>query len=83
MSNQSIQDYLSSHAFFSGLDDDFVKFLSDSARELRIEKGDVLFQQGERADKFYLLRKGQVSVQIPALMGPTLLSTVQRPQSVF
>ena len=72
MSNQSIREYLSSHGFFSGLDDDFVKFLSDSARELKIEKGDVLFQQGERADKFYLLRKGQVSVQIPALMGPTL-----------
>ena len=72
MSNQSIQDYLSTHAFFSGLDDAFMKFLSDSAAELKIEKGDVLFQQGERADKFYLLRKGQVSVQIPALMGPTL-----------
>ncbi|MFQ5545270.1 MAG: Crp/Fnr family transcriptional regulator [Acidiferrobacterales bacterium] len=72
MSNQSIADYLSTHAFFSELDDNFMKFLSDSVKELRIKKGDVLFQQGERADKFYLLRNGQVSVQVPALMGPTL-----------
>lgn len=72
MSNQSIGDYLSTHAFFSGLDDSFMKFLSNSVKELRIKKGDVLFQQGERADKFYLLRNGQVSVQVPALMGPTL-----------
>ncbi|MEE9597084.1 MAG: cyclic nucleotide-binding domain-containing protein [Acidiferrobacterales bacterium] len=72
MSNQSIEDYLSSHVFFSELDDSFMKFLSDSATELKIKKGDVLFQQGERADKFYLLRNGHVSVQVPALMGPTL-----------
>ena len=72
MSNHLIQDYLSTHAFFSGLDENFMKFLSNSATELKIEKGDVLFQQGERADKFYLLRNGQISVQVPALMGPTL-----------
>ncbi|MCH6583107.1 MAG: cyclic nucleotide-binding domain-containing protein [Gammaproteobacteria bacterium] len=72
MSNQSIEDYLPTHAFFSGLDDSFMKFLSDSATELRVKKGDVLFQQGERADKFYLLRNGHMSVQVPALMGPTL-----------
>ena len=72
MSNQSIEDYLPTHAFFSGLDDSFMKFLSDSATQLRVKKGDVLFQQGERADKFYLLRNGQMSVQVPALMGPTL-----------
>ena len=72
MGKQSIEDYLSAHTFFSGLDDDFVKFLSNSATEQRIKKGDVLFQQGGRADKFYLLRNGQVSVQVPALVGPTL-----------
>ena len=72
MNKQVIEDYLSSHVFFSGLDDSFIKFLSNSARELRIKKGDVLFKQGERADKYYLLRNGRVSVQVPALMGPTL-----------
>ena len=32
----------------------------------------VLFQQGKHADKFYLLRSGQVSVQVPALVGSKL-----------
>lgn len=72
MSKSSIEDYLSGHAFFSGLDGSFVKFLSSVATERQIKKGDVLFQQGKRADKFYLLRHGQVSVQVPALMGPVL-----------
>ncbi len=72
MSKQAIEDYLSTHAFFSGMDNSFVKFLSDSVTELQVKKGGVLFQYGKPADKFYLVRKGQVSVQVPALVGPTL-----------
>ncbi len=72
MNQQSIEDYLSNHKFFSGLDEGFVHFLSNSATETTAEKGHVLFQQGKQADKFYLLRDGQVSVHVPALMGPAL-----------
>ena len=72
MGKSSIEDYLSAHEFFSGLDPDFLKFLSSHATERQVEKGDVLFQRGERADKFFLLLSGQVSVQVPALMGPAL-----------
>ena len=69
---KSIETYLSAHSFFSGLEDDYIKFLANSAVELRIKEGDALFQQGKHADKFYLLRNGQVSVQVPAIVGPTL-----------
>lgn len=72
MSKQEIEKYLSTHAFFSGMDNSYVKFLSDSVTELQITKGSVLFQYGKPADKFYLVREGQVSIQVPALMGPTL-----------
>ncbi|NNE63268.1 MAG: cyclic nucleotide-binding domain-containing protein [Gammaproteobacteria bacterium] len=72
MSDQTIEDYLSNHPFFSGLDDNFLKFLADSATELTIKKGDVLFRQGKPADAFYLLRQGQISIQVPALVGPSL-----------
>jgi len=72
MSKQSIEGYLSNHDFFSGMDSSYLKFLSDSATEQQIKAGDVLFQYGKNADKFYLLRKGQVAIQVPALMGPAL-----------
>jgi len=68
----SIEDYLSGHGFFTGLDDGSIKFLSDRATKIRIKDGDVLFKQGEKADKFFLLRSGQMAVQVPALMGPML-----------
>lgn len=69
---QSIENYLSAHPFFSGLDGGYISFLSNSVKELRIKEGEVLFQQGKHANKFYLLRSGRVSVQVPALLGPTL-----------
>jgi CRP-like cAMP-binding protein len=72
MNKQSTEDYLSTHTFFSGLNDNFMKFLSNAVTELQIKKGDVLFKQGDSADKFFLLRKGQVSIQVPALVGPAL-----------
>ena len=67
-----IKEYLSNHAFFSGLDDSYVQFLADSVTKLKVKKGDVLFQQGKQADKFFLLRNGQISIQVPAIMGPSL-----------
>lgn len=72
MSEQTIDAYLKSHALFEGLDDAFMQILLNSASELQVKKGDLLFQQGKLADKFYILRTGQVSIQVPALVGPTL-----------
>lgn len=72
MNNQSITEYLSTHEFFSELREDFVERLCESASTLEIKKGQILFSQGERADKFYIVRNGRIAVQIPAVMGPTL-----------
>jgi CRP/FNR family transcriptional regulator, cyclic AMP receptor protein len=72
MSNQSTTAYLSTHEFFSGFSDDTLKFLYECSGMCEIKKGQVLFRQGENADKFYVVRKGRISIQMPAIMGPTL-----------
>lgn len=72
MNNESIIEYLSTHEFFSALSADIVKLLCEYANIREIKKGQILFQQGEYANKFYIVRNGRISVQIPALMGPTL-----------
>lgn len=68
----SIPEFIAGHEFFAGLSDDFVQLLAEFAVEKQVKKGEVLFQAGKPADKFYLLRSGQVSVQVPALVGPPL-----------
>ena len=72
MNNQSITEYLSAHEFFSKFSDDSLKFLCECSSTREIKKGQILFRQGEHADKFYVVRSGRISIQMPAIMGPTL-----------
>ncbi len=72
MSNSSIQDYVSKHDFFSGLSAGDLGVLVELAGESSFPSGKVLFHQGERANDFYLVKSGSISVEIPAISGPTL-----------
>ncbi|WP_262963849.1 Crp/Fnr family transcriptional regulator [Methylobacter psychrophilus] len=72
MNNQSISEYLSTHEFFSGFSDDVLKFLCECSSSCELKKGQVLFRPGENADKFYVIRHGGISMQIPAIIGPAL-----------
>jgi CRP-like cAMP-binding protein len=81
MSNQSITEYLSAHEFFSEFSDDSLKFLCECSSTREIKKGQILFLQGENADKFYVVRNGRISIQMPAIMGPALeIQTVDKDQ---
>ena len=72
MSNQSIAEYLSAHDFFSEFSADLLEFLCECSCSYEIKKGQLLFLQGENADRFYVVRNGRISLQMPAIMGPTL-----------
>lgn len=72
MNNQSIIEYLSAHEFFSEFSDNILNFLCECSSTHEIKKGEILFRQGEHADKFYVIRNGRISIQMPAIMGPTL-----------
>ena len=72
MSNPSTTEYLTAHEFFSGFSDDILNFLCECSSTREIKKGQILFRQGENADKFYVVRNGCISIQMPAIMGPTL-----------
>lgn len=81
MSNYSINDYLLTHEFFSGFSDDLLKFLCECSSTHEIKTGQILFQQGESADKFYVVRTGRIALQMPAIMGPVLeIQTVDNDQ---
>jgi CRP/FNR family transcriptional regulator, cyclic AMP receptor protein len=72
MNQSEIQNFLSSHELFSGLDQAHLAFLSDHAKEQRFDQGMVIARQGEAADRFLLLLEGELAVEIPAIAGPKL-----------
>jgi len=81
MSNQSTTEYLAAHEFFSELSDDLLKFLYECSSTHEIKMGQILFRQGENADKFYVVLNGRISIQMPAIMGPTLeIQTLDKDQ---
>lgn len=75
MTDPSIEKYLGEQKFFAGLSPEFIGFLAQCTGERKIDRNELLFRQGERARHFYLLRKGGIFIEIPAITGPTL--TVQ------
>jgi CRP/FNR family transcriptional regulator, cyclic AMP receptor protein len=81
MNEPTITDYLRTHTLFSDFSNDDIIFLSDCANSRSIKKGSILFRQGEPAQKFYIILSGQISIEVPAIMGPELeIQTVGKNQ---
>jgi len=76
MTKTDIAGVLAESDFFGGLERDAIAFLAEHARERELDQGALLFEHGQPADRFYLLRSGEVVVEVPAIEGPAL--TVQR-----
>ncbi|MBD2327975.1 cyclic nucleotide-binding domain-containing protein [Alkalinema sp. FACHB-956] len=72
MTLSSLAPILQEHEFFAGLSPEYVQLLTECASNIRFDAGDMLFRQGEPADRFYLLRQGKVAIEISAPGRPTL-----------
>ena len=71
-SSANILDYLSSHPFFAKFDQRFLQVLSEYAADRTITTGNLLFHQGRHADRFYVIKSGSATVEVPAIAGPAL-----------
>ncbi|MDR3691121.1 MAG: cyclic nucleotide-binding domain-containing protein [Fimbriimonas sp.] len=68
---------LAGHPFVQGLSEDHIKFLTGCIANVKFMPGEYVFREGEPADLLFLLRSGQVAVQVygPG-RGVTTLSTM-------
>lgn len=72
MPAEKIRQTIAENAFFSTLSDDGIDFLAANAKDKHLAEGKVLFHRGDAARHFYLLSKGHLSLEIPAIEGPAL-----------
>jgi CRP/FNR family transcriptional regulator, cyclic AMP receptor protein len=70
MAMTEIEQELARLSFFEGLDADILALLARYATERRYEGGSLIFRSGDAATHFYVIRRGSVSMAIPALYGP-------------
>jgi CRP-like cAMP-binding protein len=77
MAIHNLEPYLSEHAFFSGLNPEYIEFMAGCAKNVVFESGMYLFKQGDGAEWFYVLREGVVAIEVPAIRGGSVrISTV-------
>lgn len=72
MADTTITHELTDEGFFAGLEPAYIERLAEYAQRETFKKDRTLFRVGDRADRFYLLSEGEVSIEIAALEGPPL-----------
>lgn len=69
--------------FFQGLREEDLALLAPCFRTLRFRAGALIFAQGEAADFFYLLVRGEVVIRYKPEDGPAMTIARVRPGGVF
>ncbi len=62
-------EQLDRHEVFQFLRPDQLKRISDVAHVVSFKAGDTVYEKGARADHFYIVLEGQVSLRIPSRSG--------------
>lgn len=63
---KTLEQIVSEHPFFAGVDEAFCKLVSGCAKNVHFEAGQYLGREGDPADKLYMLRHGRVAFEIAA-----------------
>lgn len=63
---QTLEPILAEHPFFKNLDPKILKVLTGCATNVVFKPGDFIFREEGDAQEFYLIRKGQVALEIYA-----------------
>jgi CRP/FNR family transcriptional regulator, cyclic AMP receptor protein len=75
---KSLQPILEEHPFFKGLEPKHLTLLVGCASNVRFKAGEILFHEGDQADRFFLVRQGIVALEMaPPNKKPMIIDTVE------
>lgn len=61
---EPVELLLAHHPFLDGVDEWYIEGLARYAKEANFKKNQFIIREGEKADKFYLITKGEVAVGV-------------------
>jgi CRP/FNR family cyclic AMP-dependent transcriptional regulator len=70
---ETLERILSDHPFFRGLDPRYLTLLVGCAANVRFRTGEFVFRTGEEANQFFLIRQGNLALEISAPGQPPLI----------
>ena len=68
----SIGATIISHPFFQTMPPEHLALLSKNAQEVEFQSGEILFREGEPANRFYLIESGRVAIEAGAQEGKSI-----------
>ena len=63
---ESIRDMLQHHPFAAGLEPTHIETLAKLAKQIRFERDQVIFREGDECSEFYLIVNGLLALEIAA-----------------
>jgi CRP/FNR family transcriptional regulator, cyclic AMP receptor protein len=72
MLDPAMRQQLAANGFFAGLAPEFLDFLAAHAKTRAFKELEVAFHFGERAQSFFLVTSGHLSIEVAAIEGPAL-----------
>lgn len=73
MNPEELENAVAAHPFVRGMSAGHARILADCAMFTRFEAGQTVFREGEIANRFYLIRKGTVSLEAQASGGEAVM----------
>ena len=70
---EGLERILREHPFFHGLPGSLYSLVSGCARNALFEPGEHIFREGGEASHFYLVREGQVALELASGEGPVIM----------
>ena len=78
MSMKEIDALLREHPFFKDMTEDHIAILAGCASNVNFKKEEVIFRQDEKADTFYIIKEGRVTVDIVTTSEVVRVQTLEK-----
>lgn len=73
----NLEKILIQHPFFQNLEKDYLDLIAGCASNVRFDKDEVIFREGQKANQFYVIREGSVALDIHAPGEVITIDTVE------
>lgn len=64
MNTKTLEPLLAEHPFFADFDPEYLELIAGCASNVKFNAGEKIFQEGDNAEHFYLLRFGKVAIEV-------------------
>lgn len=78
MTRQDLERSVAAHPFLMGMSPHHIRLIVDCAIATHFDKGQVIFREGETANRFYLIEQGKVELEASAGSGEPVTIDVIR-----